>query len=238
VVPDYIDVSYEVVIWTDYIEQMNSLVESLIYTEGAYWGDTESFKFRTKIDNWTNTTDLLQDADRIVRTNFELTIFGHIVPDVLVKQLSKKQSNKTFDTRQVVFEITPDADPSVFQQTEQAVVGGAVFTTPTVSTSINPLSLVNASTVAYLNTNKAIQATTVTVPNTAYFNGSFLPAPSGLPTTSITSFSFFVNGQYIEPSALVSFTESAGVCTLIIDPAQLGFTLALTDEIVAIGKFA
>ncbi len=238
VVPDYIDVSYEVVIWTDYIEQMNGLVESLIYTEGAYWGDTESFKFRTKIDNWTNTTDLLQDADRIVRTNFELTIFGHIVPDVLVKQLSKKQSNKTFDTRQVVFEITPDADPSVFQEKDQAVVGGAIFTTPTVTTSINPLSLVNASTVVYLNTNKAIQATTVTVPNTAYFNGSFLAAPSGLPTTSINNFSFFVNGQYIEPSALVSFTESAGVCTLVIDPAQLGFTLALTDEIVAIGKFA
>ena len=238
VVPDYIDVSYEVVIWTDYIEQMNGLVESLIYTEGAYWGDTESFKFRTKIDNWTNTTDLLQDADRIVRTNFELTIFGHIVPDVLVKQLSKKQSNKTFDTRQVVFEITPDADPSVFQEQEQAVVGGAIFTTPTVTTSINPLSLINPLTAVYLNTNKAIQATTVTVPNTAYFNGSFLAAPSGLPTTSINNFSFFVNGQYIEPSALVSFTESAGVCTLVIDPAQLGFTLALTDEIVAIGKFA
>ena len=238
VVPDYIDVSYEVVIWTDYIEQMNSLVESLIYTEGAYWGDVESFKFRTKIDNWTNTTDLLQDADRIVRTNFELTIFGHIVPDVLVKQLSKKQSNKTFDTRQVVFEITPDADPSVFQEKDQAVVGGAIFTTPTTTTSINPLSLVNASTVAYLNTNKAIEATTVTVPDTAYFNGSFLTAPVGLPTTSINNFSFFVNGQYIEPSALVSFTDSAGVCTLIINPAQLGFTLALTDEIVAIGKFA
>lgn len=238
VVPDYIDVSYEVVIWTDYIEQMNGLVESLIYTEGAYWGDTESFKFRTKIDNWTNTTDLLQDADRIVRTNFELTIFGHIVPDVLVKQLSKKQSNKTFDTRQVVFEITPDADPSVFQEQDQAVVGGAIFTTPTVTTSINPLSLINPLTAVYLNTNKAIQATTVTVPNTAYFNGSFLAAPSGLPTTSINNFSFFVNGQYIEPSALVSFTESAGVCTLVIDPAQLGFTLALTDEIVAIGKFA
>jgi hypothetical protein len=238
VVPDYIDVSYEVVIWTDYIEQMNGLVESLIYTEGAYWGDMESFKFRTKIDNWTNTTDLLQDADRIVRTNFELTIFGHIVPDVLVKQLSKKQSNKTFDTRQVVFEITPDADPSVFQQKEEAVVGGAVFTAPTVTTSINPLSLVNVDTVAYLNTNKAIQNTTVTVPNTAFFNGSFLTAPSGLPTTSVSNFSFFVNGQYIEPSAIVSFTESAGVCTLVINPAQLGFTLALTDEIVAIGKFA
>lgn len=238
VVPDYIDVSYEVVIWTDYIEQMNGLVESLIYTEGAYWGDVEKFKFRTKIDNWTNTTDLLQDSDRIVRTNFELTIFGHIVPDVLAKNLSKKQSNKTFDTRQVVFEITPDADPSVFQQKEEAVVGGAVFTNPTITTTINPLSLVNATTVAYLNTNKAVQATTITVPDTAFFNASFLVAPTGLPATDISNFSFFINGQYIEPSALISFTESSGVCTLVIDPAQLGFTLALTDEIVAIGKFA
>lgn len=238
VVPDYIDISYEVVIWTDYIEQMNPLVEAMIYTEGAYWGDMERFKFRTKIDNWTNTTDLLQDADRIVRTNFELTVFGQIVPDITVKALSKKQSNKTFDSRQIIIETTPDADPAVFQQKDQGTFGAVSITTPTTTTSINPLSLLDVNTLAYLNANKAIQATTVSVPDTAYFNASFLAAPTGLPATSVLNFSFFVNGQYIEPSAITSFTSSSGICTLVVNTAQLGFTLALTDEIVAIGKFA
>ena len=63
---------------------MNSIVESVIYSEGAYWGEPERFKFRTKIDDFQNTTDQMADADRVVRTSFTLTLFGYIVPDVLV----------------------------------------------------------------------------------------------------------------------------------------------------------
>jgi hypothetical protein len=237
VIPDYIDVTYDVVIWTDYVESMNKIVESVIYTEGAYWGDMEKFKFRSKIDSFTNTTDLMQDADRVVRTSFQLTIFGQIVPDVLAKNLSKKQSNKTFDSRQTVMEVTPDADPSVFQQKEDMVSGGATFTTPEVRNVPNSISA-DPALVAYLYAAKSLTATTITVPDTVYFTGTFLTAPSSLPTTSVLNFTFFINGQYVEPTAIISFTQSAGICTLIVSTAQLGFTLALTDEIVAIGKFA
>jgi hypothetical protein len=238
VVPDYLDITYDVVIWTDYVESMNKLVESVIYTEGAYWGDTEKFKFRTKIDSFTNTTDLLQDADRIVRTSFTITVFGYIVPDLMVKDLSKKQSEKAFDTRQIVIETSVDADPALFKEVDTTTVGGVTFTQPIARAAVNPLSTLNAGVTNYLNTNKAIQATTVTVPDTAIFIGTFAAAPTGLPVTSKDSFTFFINGQYVEPAAITSFTESSGTCILIVNTAQLGFTLALTDEIVAIGKFA
>lgn len=238
VVPDYIDVAYDVVMWTDSVEGMNRLVESVIYTEGSYWGDMERFKFRSKIDSLTNTTDLLQDADRTIRTSFQITIFGHIVPDVLAKSLSKKQSNKTFTERQIVLETTPDADPTVFQQKEDMNVTPVTFTTPTVTQAPNPASLGDATVLAYLNTNKAIQATSITVPSTALFTATFLAAPTSLPSTGVNNFTFFINGQYVEPSAIVSFSQSSGICTLVVDPGQLGFTLANTDEIVAIGKFA
>jgi hypothetical protein len=237
VVPDYIDITYDVIMWTDSIEGMNKLVESVIYTEGSYWGDMEKFKFRSKIDSLTNTTDLLQDMDRTIRTSFQITIFGHIVPDVLAKNLSKKQSNKTYDSRQIIIEATPDADPTVFQQKEDLNVTPTTFTTPTITAAPNPASLGDATVLAYLNTNKAVQADTVTIPNTAYFTTTFLTAPTSLPSTGVANFTFFINGQYVEPSAVVSFTESSGICTLIVNPAQLGFTLAITDEIVAIGKF-
>ena len=239
VVPDYVDITYDVVVWTDYIEGMNKILESIIYTEGTYWGDMEKFKFRTKIDAITNTTDLLQDADRLIRSSFTLTLFGQIVPDVLAKELSKKQSEKTFDARQIVMEVTPDADPGVFQQKEDMVAKGkTTFTTPTVTTSVNPISLADGTTVTYLYTNKTTVAASISAPDTAYFNGSFLTAPTGLPATSVTNFTFFINGQYVEPTAITSFTQASGVCTLVVDPSQLGFTLAATDEIVAIGKFA
>jgi hypothetical protein len=239
VVPDYVDITYDVVVWTDYIEGMNKILESIIYTEGTYWGDMEKFKFRTKIDSITNTTDLLQDADRMVRSSFTITLFGQIVPDVLAKELSKKQSEKSFDVRQIVIEVTPDADPGVFQQKEDMVAKGkTTFTTPTVRTSINPLSLSDATTVSYLYANNTVAATSVSAPDTAYFTGVFLTAPVGLPATSVSNFTFFINGQYVEPTAITSFTQSSGICTLIINTSELGFTLAATDEIVAIGKFA
>ena len=237
VIPEYIDLTYDVVIWTDYIEGMNKILESVIYTEGSYWGDVEKFKFRSKIDNFTNTTDLMQDADRVVRTSFQLSIFGHIVPDVLAKQLSSKESEKVFDTRQFVFEVTPDADPTVYQETQKVVTGGATsFTTPTIRSAPNS-STVDPALIAYLYASKSLTATTITVPDTVYFTGAFLTAPSTLPATSVSNFTFFINGQYVEPTAIVSFTESAGICTLVLSVAQLGFTLALTDEIVAVGKF-
>lgn len=114
VMADYVDLTYEVVIWTDFVEQMNSIVEAIVYSEGSFWGERDRFKFRTKIDSFTNTTDLLQDADRVVRTNFTLTLFGYIVPDVRVKQLSDKLSEITYSAGEIETELTepnPIQDP-------------------------------------------------------------------------------------------------------------------------------
>ena len=38
-VPDYVTLQYEFIIWTSYIEQMNKIVEQIIYSEGSYWGE-------------------------------------------------------------------------------------------------------------------------------------------------------------------------------------------------------
>ena len=229
---DYVDVTYDFVIWTDQVEQMNVLVEAILYSEGSFWGEKERFKFRTKIDSFTNTTDLLQDAERLVRTNFTVTLFGYIIPDTILKQLSDKLSEKTFSQRQLVVDTDLEDAPMV--------IGGA--TPAGISTTATGGSVtrsnVNALTIAYLNTNKTVVATTITIPSTAIFIANFLSAPNGLPTTSASSFSFFINGLYVEPSAITSFTNpTTNVCTLELNTAELGFTLQSDDEIVAIGKF-
>jgi len=240
IIPEFVNVTYEVIIWTDFVEHMNGIVESILYSEGSFWGEPDKFRFRTKVDSYTNTTDLLQDQDRIVRTSFTLTLFGYIIPDVLVKNLSKKQSSKAFDSRQLVMEATADVDPTVFQQTDTLTAGpGTSMTQPTVTATPNALSTANPALLQYLNTNIAKQATTITVPEYAYFTAAFLQAPAGLPTTSVTNFMFFVNGQYVEPSAILEFVDNgSGQCRLRIDPGLLGFTLVTTDEVIAIGKFA
>lgn len=246
IIPDYVDITYDVIVWTDYIESMNAILESLIYSEGGYWGDPEKFRFRAKIDNFTNTTDLLQDADRTVRTTFQLVISGQIVPDVLSKQLSKKEPFLATDIRAIQLEMDADATDS------QILQGNAIPSSPTVSTmgvdlptSISTPVTQNAPnidlatpTMQYLNTNKAIVAGTISVPDTVTFSGTFLTAPSGLPTTSVNNFTFFINGVYVETTALSNFVDNGdGTCTLTLDTSELGYTLDTQDEIIAVGKF-
>jgi len=237
VIPEFVDVTYDVIIWTEFEDQMNNLVEPVIYTEGSFWGDPERFKFRTKIDSFTNTTDLLQDQDRVVRTAFTITMFGYIIPDTLAKNLSKKQSSKAFDSRQITIDATVDVDGATIDTLTTGIP--TTISQPTITQTPNPGNLVSATLTAYLNTNIAKLATTVSVPDTALFTASFLQAPTGILPTSVSNFMFFVNGQHVEPNAITSFVDNGnGTCTLVLDISELGFNLIAADEVVAVGKFA
>ena len=101
VMPDYVTVTYDFIISTYYVEQMNKIVEAMNYASDSYWGNPERFKFRARIDTFQTNTELPVGAERIVKTNFTLTLRGYIVPDNIQKQLAsiKKFSNAV----QVVF---------------------------------------------------------------------------------------------------------------------------------------
>jgi hypothetical protein len=81
VVPDYVNLVYSCIIFTEYIEQMNKIVESINYASDSYWGDPEKFKFRAMINNYTTSTEIAQGSDRTVKTEFQINLLGHIVPD-------------------------------------------------------------------------------------------------------------------------------------------------------------
>ena len=78
--PDYVTMTYECIIWTPYIEQMNSIVEKVNYSDGAYWGEPGKFKFKVNIDNFENTTEMA-DSERIIKTNFTFNFRGYLVPE-------------------------------------------------------------------------------------------------------------------------------------------------------------
>jgi len=101
VMPDYVTVTYDFIISTYYVEQMNKIVEAMNYASDSYWGNPERFKFRARIDSFQTNTELPVGAERIVKTNFTLSLRGYIVPDNIQKQLAsiKKFSNAV----QVVF---------------------------------------------------------------------------------------------------------------------------------------
>tara|TARA_B100002019_G_scaffold283486_1_gene289943 strand:- start:851 stop:1603 length:753 start_codon:yes stop_codon:yes gene_type:complete len=82
-IPDYVNITYSCIIFTDYVEQNNKLVESINFASDSYWGDPSSFKFRAMIDSYTTSTELVQGSDRIVKSEFQINLLGHIVTDTI-----------------------------------------------------------------------------------------------------------------------------------------------------------
>jgi hypothetical protein len=86
--PDFVNLSYTITVYTYYIEQMNRIIESINYAANSYWGDPERFKFRTAIDNYTTAVELQQNTDRVVKSTFDLKLYGYLVPDVINKDIA------------------------------------------------------------------------------------------------------------------------------------------------------
>jgi hypothetical protein len=86
--PDFVNLTYTITIYTYYIEQMNKVLESINYAANSYWGDPERFKFRTTINNYTTAVELQQGSDRIVKSTFDLKLYGHLIPDSINKDIA------------------------------------------------------------------------------------------------------------------------------------------------------
>lgn len=97
VVPDYVTINYECVIWTNYVQQMNNIVEAINFASDSYWGDPNRFKFRARIDNFSTINELIRGEDRAVKTNFNITMSGYIIPDSINKY--KAQDLKKYFSR-------------------------------------------------------------------------------------------------------------------------------------------
>jgi len=120
VVPDFIKLNYTCTIWCDYVAQMNKLIEMVNYTSDSYWGDKEKFKFNAKIDTYSNTTEVAQGDNRIVKTSFGLMLQGYLIPDSINKEINKKPS-KFYSKSTVVFNGELEIEASGIPLTREEV---------------------------------------------------------------------------------------------------------------------
>ena len=121
VIPDYVKITYTCTIWTDYVAQMNRLIEMINYTSDSYWGDPERFKFNAKIDTYNNTTEVQQGESRNVKSNFGLVIQGYLIPDTLNKELNSGTMRKSFNRSIVSFGTEVVSTPSDTRKTREEV---------------------------------------------------------------------------------------------------------------------
>ena len=120
VVPDFVKLNYTCTIWCDYIAQMNKLIETINFTSDSYWGNAEKFKFNAKIDTFSNTTEVQQGDNRIVKSDFGLVLQGYLVPDSINKELAKKPQ-KFYSKSTVVFNSELSVVPTGVPQTREQV---------------------------------------------------------------------------------------------------------------------
>ena len=133
VMPDWVNITYDFIISTYYIEQLNKVIEAINYASDSYWGNPERFKFKAVVDSYATPTEIASGGERTVKATFQLKLHGYVVPDTIQKELTalKKFNKKT----QIIFsmesvsninDINPpledraniqsDANPSSFEE--------------------------------------------------------------------------------------------------------------------------
>jgi hypothetical protein len=241
VVPDYIDVTYQCVLFTNFVEQNNKLIEAIQFASDSYWGDLSRWKFRTKVDSFSITNEYQTENDRTARTDFTLTLNGYLISDTVNKEMAN--SDMFYSPSQIIFglEATTDlisVDPLTQMPANNAIGSTSFIGDGNIVTNISIQGAALADLV-YLNTNSVKKADTITLPNQALFTGAVILQPdseSALPPTTINNFVFYINGQYV-PTSAVSFVADGSGVRVQFNTTLIGYTLEADDEVIAIGKF-
>ena len=143
VVPDHMILNYEFTIWTTYIEQMNKIVERVNYTDGAYWGEPGKMRFRSRIESFTDASEM-DAAERIVKTNFSVQLMGYIIPEEFNNMIT---TQKQLTPKRIIINMDVEKDAEDFVDAGEGGGVSVQMPTPDVfSISVSNPLIFNAGT--------------------------------------------------------------------------------------------
>ena len=203
-VPDYMVLTYDFMIWTHYIEQMNKLVERINWSAGAYWGEPNKMRFRTNIDSYTDSTEV-SDTERIVRTEFSVTLRGYLIPEAFNELAGPHTVQQHITPSQV--SIGTETDVPVASLMDQ-IEGGETLADVAASVGSTPIP-----TVTLVNALSLTSGLGITITNEGEsFNGSSalsheIAIPQEVSTTSIPEFSAVTASSILMGSSTLTGTS-------------------------------
>ena len=105
VIPDYYDINYEIVLWTEYLSQLNELVEQISFETEDYWGERNQYKFLVNVDEYKIENAIAENADRMVKCYFNMTVKAYLLPESMLDKQENRVSTTTvgYTTKKVVF---------------------------------------------------------------------------------------------------------------------------------------
>ena len=145
--PDYMTLTYEFTIWTSYIEQMNQIVEKINYSDGAYWGEPGKMRFRTRIESFSDASQI--DGERLIKTTFSVNLYGYILPETYD---SKTTTQKYLTPKKMIIREDVDKSLETIQKDEIGAVGVGESTKDIFSVSLtNAITLISGTGVNVSN---------------------------------------------------------------------------------------
>lgn len=90
-IPDYVDVTYDFIIWCEYQSQLNFIVENFVYYTGKSFGEKNFFKFSTNTDSFTMEDNNSTGQDRVVRASFQITAHAYLLPKEVAGEVTTKR---------------------------------------------------------------------------------------------------------------------------------------------------
>jgi hypothetical protein len=106
-IPDYVDLMYDIVMWTEYQEQMDKLIELFNVENYEYWGERNNFKFRISIDEFAGKNELPPTADRVIRTEFQMKVGAYLIPERVAKNFKPATPNvETYTYKKIIIKET------------------------------------------------------------------------------------------------------------------------------------
>ena len=121
VMPDHMIFTYHFIVWAEYQAQVNKLVERLNFEAEDYWGDKRGFRFQVKIDSISHTIQLSADQNRMVKSEFDMQVFGYLLPDVIDYFSGKQDTTQKFLTPKKIVMGTETVSTNFPLQTERDI---------------------------------------------------------------------------------------------------------------------
>ena len=122
--PVQVNITYECIIWTDYVDQNNKLLEQINYAAKDYWGDAERFKFRARIDSYTIEQEVNDGEDRNIKTTFDINVNAYLLNENYITNLNgvKNTTQKLFTVRKIMLQENAVASASEMSAIEHNVI--------------------------------------------------------------------------------------------------------------------
>ncbi len=225
-VPDYMVLNYDFIIFTSYIEQMNKLVERINWSAGSYWGEPGKMRFKTNIESFTDTTELA-DADRIVKTEFSVSLKGYLIPDSFNDIQGPHTTQKYLTPKRLMF--GSDVDTPVASAMEQLgstepleSIGGSSLSTlgqttdrTLISTLANSYSLIGGAGVTILNSGAPYDGSSVV--------SQTISIPQNVSTSSNVQFNAITASALVVNSTPNFTIKSTGIENLLVTGSLTSF---------------